>query len=86
MHLAAAVGLPCVALFSARDEAGKWEPMGNPIGSPHHVLRKQVPCAGCMLVRCEAQDRLCLRLIAVDEVLEAAESVLQFRAAKVAAA
>lgn len=72
MHLAAAGGLPCVALFSARDEPGKWEPMGG----PHRILRKAVPCAGCMLVRCDEQDRLCLRLIDVEEVLAAAEELL----------
>lgn len=72
MHLAAACGVPCVALFSARDTPGKWEPMG-----PHHrVLRKDVPCAGCMLVRCDAQQQLCLRLIEVDEVVQAACSLL----------
>lgn len=77
MHLAAAGGLPCVALFSARDEPGKWEPMGG----PHHVIRKPVPCAGCMLVRCDEHDRLCLRLIDVDEVVAAAEALLQRREA-----
>jgi ADP-heptose:LPS heptosyltransferase len=77
MHLAAAGGLPCVALFSARDEPGKWDPMGG----PHHVIRKAVPCAGCMLVRCEERDRLCLRLIEVDEVVAAAEDLLRRREA-----
>ena len=72
MHLAAACNVPCVALFSARDLPGKWEPMGE----HHTVLRKSVPCAGCMLVRCDAQDRLCLRLIEVDEVVAAASAVL----------
>lgn len=72
MHLAAAGGLPCVALFSARDEAGKWDP----VGGPHHLIRKAVPCAGCMLVRCDERDRLCLRLIEVDEVVAAAEDLL----------
>lgn len=72
MHLAAAGGLPCVALFSARDVPGKWEPMGD----GHHVLRKDVPCAGCMLVRCDERDRLCMKLISVDEVLRAATAVL----------
>lgn len=72
MHLAAACGLPCVALFSARDEAGKWDPMGG----PHRVIRKSVPCAGCMLVRCDQHDRLCLRLIEVEEVVAAAEDLL----------
>ena len=73
MHLAASCDVPCVALFSARDIPGKWAPMGE----RHHVLRKQVPCAGCMLVRCDAQDRLCMRLIAVDEVVAAAALLLK---------
>lgn len=73
MHLAAACDVPCVALFSARDEPGKWEPMG----AYHKVLRKPVPCAGCMLVRCDARDRLCMRLIEVDEVIAAAEDCLR---------
>ena len=72
MHLAAAGGLPCVALFSARDVPGRWEPMGN----GHQVLRKEVPCAGCMLVRCDERDRLCMKLISVDEVLRAATAAL----------
>ena len=72
MHLAAACDVPCVALFSARDEPGKWEPMG----ARHTVLRKPVPCAGCMLVRCDAQQRLCMRSIQVDEVIAAAEARL----------
>ena len=73
MHLAAACDVPCVALFSARDVPGKWEPMGE----GHRVLRKQVPCAGCMLVRCDAKDRLCMRLISVDEVVAAASALLE---------
>lgn len=76
MHLAAACNVPCVALFSARDVPGKWEPMTTPI-LQHQVLRKQVPCAGCMLVRCEERDRLCMRLIEVGEVLSAARAQLQ---------
>lgn len=72
MHLAAACDVPCVALFSARDVPGKWEPMGG----HHRVLRKSVPCAGCMLVRCEVQDRLCMRLIEVDEVVSIASGLL----------
>lgn len=73
MHLAAAVGTPCVAIFSARDHPGRWEPFG----SNHVVLRKEVPCAGCMLETCTEKDMLCLREIAVDEVLNAAEEVLR---------
>lgn len=72
MHLAASAGVPCVAVFSARDLPGKWEPLG-----PHHsVMRRDVPCAGCMLVKCVERDRQCLREITVDEVTQAAASHL----------
>lgn len=68
MHLAASSGVPCVAVFSARDLPGKWEPLGP----DHTVLRRNVGCAGCMLVACEELDRLCLRQISVEEVFDAA--------------
>jgi heptosyltransferase III len=66
MHLAAAVGTPCVALFSARDVRGKWDP----VGKGHIVLRKELECAGCMLEVCDRQNA-CLASISVDEVVEA---------------
>lgn len=78
MHLAASAGVPCVAMFAARDVPGKWEPLGP----DHVVLRKDVPCSGCMLVKCEEQDRLCLRLIDVDEVVESASTLISRRWAR----
>ncbi len=65
MHLAAMVGRPCVAIFSARDFPGHWEPYG----SRHLVLRREVDCAGCMLEVCDKYHNKCLNLISVDEVL-----------------
>ena len=67
MHLAAAVGCRCVAIFSARNRPGKWDPCG----SGHIVLRKDVPCAGCLLTVCIQKKMLCLREIQVEEVLGA---------------
>jgi asparagine synthase (glutamine-hydrolysing) len=64
MHLAGVVGIPCVALFSARDAPGKWDPMG----SRNWIIRKHVDCAGCMLEICDKQN-LCLTKIGVDEVI-----------------
>jgi ADP-heptose:LPS heptosyltransferase len=75
MHLAAAVGTPCVAIFSARDHPGRWEPFG----SDHVVLRREVPCAGCMLDTCIEMEMRCMKEIGVDEVLNAAEQVLLTR-------
>lgn len=67
MHLAAAVGTRCVAIFSSRDHPGLWEPLGE----GHAVLRKQVPCAGCFLSVCKEKALRCLTEISVDEVLSA---------------
>jgi ADP-heptose:LPS heptosyltransferase len=73
MHLAATVGVPCVAIFSARDNPGRWEPSG----AGHVVLRHDVPCAGCMLTDCLEQDLACLRGIAVHDVSRAALARLE---------
>ena len=35
-HLAAMVGIPCVAIFSARNAPGQWEPLGE-----HHVVHRR---------------------------------------------
>ena len=72
MHLAASVKTRCVAIFSARDAAGLWEPYGE----GHRVLRKHVPCAGCLLSECQDMALLCLTGITIDEVLESCLSVL----------
>lgn len=73
MHLAAMVGTPCVAIFSARDYPGWWEPYGN----DHIVLRKDTDCAGCMLEVCDKYDNKCLKLITIDEVFWAVSEVLR---------
>lgn len=59
MHLAAAMGTPCIAIFSARDRREKWEPYGN----GHIVLREHVACAGCMLQECNVHRLQCLTRI-----------------------
>jgi lipopolysaccharide heptosyltransferase III len=73
MHLAASVGVPCVAIFSARDNPGRWEPAG----AGHIVLRREVPCAGCVLTDCVEHQKICLTSIGVDEVVAAAVARLQ---------
>ncbi len=70
-HLAAAVGTPCVSLFSCRDFRGKWWPHG----AQHVVLRKQVDCHTCLLDACP-RDNLCIKLIEVREVVEAVDRIL----------
>ncbi|MCU1233188.1 MAG: glycosyl transferase family 9 [Candidatus Solibacter sp.] len=70
MHLAAAVGTPCIALFSGIEVPGKWDP----IGSGHIVIRKDVECAGCRLTVCPRADHPCMMLITVDDVWQAIQA------------
>jgi lipopolysaccharide heptosyltransferase III len=72
MHLAAAVGVPCVAVFSGIDWPGRW----HPYGPGHIVLRRSVPCDGCQLRECLQNDLICLKRISVDDVLSAVEHQL----------
>ncbi len=76
MHLAATVGIPCVALFSARDRPGMW----FPYGARQRVFRSQIDCEGCGLMECVERRNECLQRIRTDDVLEACEAVLTARA------
>ncbi|MBO1223363.1 MAG: glycosyltransferase family 9 protein [Candidatus Scalindua sediminis] len=71
MHLAAILGIPCVAIFSARAREKVWYPVGN----RNVVLSSEVPCANCQLVQCHTSPPLCLELISVEQVLDALEKV-----------
>lgn len=77
MHLAAAVGTPSVAIFAARNIPRQW----FPFGSKHAVVYHRVDCWGCGLETCLEQRRRCLAGISVEEVLAAANRVLNPQAA-----
>jgi ADP-heptose:LPS heptosyltransferase len=74
MHLAAAVGTKCVAMFSAVDWADRFEP----IGTQHVLFRRSVECEGCHSPTCLNAEfpNKCLKLITADEVFQACASVL----------
>jgi ADP-heptose:LPS heptosyltransferase len=72
MHLAAAVGTPCVALFAARNIPRVW----YPFGPRHRILYHQVDCAGCSLETCIVEKKKCLLSITPDEVLTELAAVL----------
>jgi ADP-heptose:LPS heptosyltransferase len=74
-HLAAAVGTPCVSIFSRRDFPRKWWPHGP----RHEVLWKTVECHTCFLDACP-YDNKCIKAIGVDEVIAASARVLAQRA------
>jgi asparagine synthase (glutamine-hydrolysing) len=72
MHMAAAVGLPCVVTFSSRERPGLWYPHGE----GHKVFRSQIECEGCGLVECIERQNECLKRISASEVLEACRQML----------
>ncbi len=79
MHLAAAAGVPCVAIFTARQRAGTWFPYGH----QHRLIYHNVPCAGCQLSECFEYANRCLTSISVAEVLSTVEDLLlRVRSAK----
>jgi ADP-heptose:LPS heptosyltransferase len=78
MHLAAAVGTPCVAIMAAIDWPGHW----SPYGQGHLVLRRTVPCEGCLLRVCEREGMKCLKEISVEDVFTACCRVLERQSGK----
>jgi heptosyltransferase-3 len=72
MHLAAAMGTPCVAVFSARNIPKVWYPYGD----KHHVIYHRTACAGCGLEKCVRFAKRCIESITVDEVSSAVMNLL----------
>jgi ADP-heptose:LPS heptosyltransferase len=81
MHLAASAGVPCVALFSARDRPGSW----YPYGVPQKVFRVALDCEGCFLVECLERKNACLTAISMDQVVAGCEEMLRRSVAPLAA-
>lgn len=76
MHLAAAAGVPCVAVFSAREWPGMW----FPYGVDQKIFRKQIECEGCGLLECVDRDNECLSATSAAKVLGACRDILTRRA------
>ncbi len=72
MHLAAAVGTPCVAIFAARNIPRVWFPHG----AQHRVIYHEVDCMGCGLETCLVQQKKCLTSVTVEEVFGAVVEML----------
>jgi ADP-heptose:LPS heptosyltransferase len=72
MHLAAAVGTPCVAIFAARNIPRVWFPHGD----QHRVIYHAVNCMGCELETCIVERKKCLTGITVEEVAREVNAVL----------
>lgn len=67
MHLAAAMGTPCVAVFSARNLRGIWFPHG----AGHAVFYRSTDCSPCGLFTCEREGKRCILSIPPEAVAAA---------------
>ncbi len=74
MHLAAALGVPCVALFGPTDRR-RTAPAGG-AGDRHIVLDRDLWCSPCFRRRCPLLHHGCMRGIGVAEVAAAVENLL----------
>lgn len=70
-HLAAALGVPTLVLFSAANDPARWRPRGP---APVAVLHRDPGCGGCRRRTCDHLS--CLAAIGVDEALSAARGIL----------
>jgi len=71
MHLAAALGVPTVAIF------GSTEPqLTAPLGPGHRILRHQVECSPCFLRECPLDFR-CMNAVTVEEATKAVLEMLR---------
>jgi len=71
MHIAAAFGVPLVAVFGPTD----WRATA-PVGTKHALVRQPVDCAPCLLRECPIDHR-CMTRVTVDEVYLAAKHQLE---------
>jgi heptosyltransferase II len=76
MHIAAAFGVPVVAVFGPTDFRTT-----SPVGEAHQIVREPVECSPCLLRECPIDHR-CMTRVAVEQVYEAAAEQLQMQNAK----
>ena len=75
IHMAAAAGVRCVGIYSAHNYPGNWDPYGT----KHIVLRKTVPCEGCVKDVCPEYNMQCILSIDVNEVYQACAKILNLK-------
>ena len=72
MHLAAATGVPVLALFGATDPV-----VSSPLGrGPRHLIYEPEPCSPCFLRTCPIPGHPCLEKLGVERVYRAARALL----------
>jgi len=73
MHLASAVGIPTVAIFSSRNMPGIWFPAGN----EGNVFYNNVDCRGCGLEVCVEKQQRCIREISPTTVAVRVDAIFK---------
>jgi ADP-heptose:LPS heptosyltransferase len=68
------VGVPVIAIFG-RSQKGLSPKRWGPVGKKDRFIHKEVGCIQCLAHNCK-KEFLCLKAISVDDVLEAADSIL----------
>ena len=81
VHVAAAVGTPVVDLFG-RNQRGLSPLRWGPLGDGHVILHKEVGCVTCLAHNCDIEF-LCLTSLSVEEVYQAAVTILKQRPAPI---
>ena len=69
MHIAAALGVPTVAVFGSTDER-----VTSPFGPRTRVVKHPVECSPCLLRECPIDHR-CMNGITVEDVYRAAREL-----------
>jgi ADP-heptose:LPS heptosyltransferase len=72
MHMAAAVDVPIVAIFSSRNPRGQWFPLSENA----RIHYTEIECMGCGRIRCEDRQQECIRRITVEEVFDSCVAAL----------
>lgn len=70
VHIAAAIGIPVIVIFSAANNPVGWKPFGSNVT----CITKDVQCKYCEKFECV--DTKCMRMITVDEVYDKAKEIL----------
>lgn len=71
MHIAAALGVPTVAVFGSTDER-----VTGPYGLCTRIVRHRVECSPCLQRECPIDHR-CMTLVGVEDVCSAARELIQ---------
>jgi heptosyltransferase-2 len=71
MHIAAALGVPTVAIFGSTDET-----VTGPYGPRTRIVKHPVDCSPCLLRECPIDHR-CMNLVTVDDVCRAAKELIR---------